>query len=303
MKTTLAQWRALQAVVDAGGFAQAAESLSRSQSSVSYAVSRLEEALGVPLLRLSGRRAELTDAGTVLLRGARNLLSEVNELEALASTLAEGWEAELSLAVDGVCPTELLSSALARFSAEAAGTRIEISEEVLSGAAEAISEGRVDLALSPEVPSGFLGEPILEIRFLPVAHANHPLHQLGRPLTGDDLRRERQVVIRDSARLARKDHGWLAAPRRWTVESLAMARDLVLSGLGFSWLPEAVVQESIASGELKTLQIADGGGRRSHLYLVSARPHGMGPAARLLADCLRGASEAVPVRLPDPGGP
>jgi len=46
MKTTLAQWRALQAVVDEGSFARASLALNRSQSSVSYAVSRLEESLG-----------------------------------------------------------------------------------------------------------------------------------------------------------------------------------------------------------------------------------------------------------------
>lgn len=45
-KVTLDQWRALQAVIDHGGFAQAAEKLHRSQSSVSYAVNRLQELLG-----------------------------------------------------------------------------------------------------------------------------------------------------------------------------------------------------------------------------------------------------------------
>ncbi|MDQ2069095.1 LysR family transcriptional regulator [Natronospira bacteriovora] len=290
MKTTLAQWRALQAVVDHGGFAQAAAVLNRSQSSVSYAVGRLEESLGVRLLKLSGRRARLTDAGSALLRGARNLLSEARELESLAATLAEGWEAELSLAVDGLCPEPLLSSALEDFASQASATRVEISEEVLSGASEAISEGRVDLALSPEVPGGFLGEPILEVAFLPVAHPDHALNGLNRSLTNDDLRRERQIVIRDSARQGRRDHGWLGAPRRWTVTSLESARRLVTQGLGFAWLPAPVVAADIDSGRLRQLQLQAGGGRRSHLYLVVARPNSLGPAARLLVDCLRTAA-------------
>ncbi|HCW95511.1 MAG TPA: LysR family transcriptional regulator, partial [Pseudomonas sp.] len=37
-RVTLEQWRTLQAVIDSGGFAQAAEVLHRSQSSVSYTV-------------------------------------------------------------------------------------------------------------------------------------------------------------------------------------------------------------------------------------------------------------------------
>ena len=60
-RVTLDQWRTLQAVVDHGGFAQAAEALHRSQSSVSYTVARMQEQLGVPLLRIDGRKAVLTD--------------------------------------------------------------------------------------------------------------------------------------------------------------------------------------------------------------------------------------------------
>ncbi|WP_144968318.1 LysR family transcriptional regulator, partial [Pseudomonas sp. DE0010] len=51
-RVSLDQWRTLQAVVGHGGYAQAAEVLHRSQSSVSYTVARMQEQLGVPLLRL-----------------------------------------------------------------------------------------------------------------------------------------------------------------------------------------------------------------------------------------------------------
>ena len=44
-RVTLEQWRTLQAVIDSGGFAQAAEVLHRSQSSVSYTVARMQEQL------------------------------------------------------------------------------------------------------------------------------------------------------------------------------------------------------------------------------------------------------------------
>ena len=44
-KTTLEQWAVLAAVVDEGGFAQAAAVLNRSQSAISYSVARLQESL------------------------------------------------------------------------------------------------------------------------------------------------------------------------------------------------------------------------------------------------------------------
>ena len=65
LKVSLDQWRALQAVVDYGGYAQAAAQMHRSQSSVSHAVAKLQTQLGVPLLRIEGRRAVLTTAGEV----------------------------------------------------------------------------------------------------------------------------------------------------------------------------------------------------------------------------------------------
>ena len=99
-RVTLDQWRTLQAVVDHGGFAQAAAALHRSQSSVSYTVARMQEQLGVPLLEIVGRRAVLTDAGAALLRRSRHLVQQAQQLEELARNMDQGWEAEVQLVVD-----------------------------------------------------------------------------------------------------------------------------------------------------------------------------------------------------------
>ena len=83
-KSSLEQWAVLAAVVDEGGYAQAAAALHRSQPAVSYAVARLQEALDVALLSIEGRKAVLTPAGEVLLKRARSLLKDVESLERLA---------------------------------------------------------------------------------------------------------------------------------------------------------------------------------------------------------------------------
>ena len=86
-KTSLEQWRVLQAIVECGGFAQAATALNRSQSAISYTVARLQEQLGVALLAAEGRRMKLTPAGEALLRDARPLLDAVLGLERRARSL------------------------------------------------------------------------------------------------------------------------------------------------------------------------------------------------------------------------
>ena len=103
-KTTLEQWAVLATVVDKGGFAQAARALHRSQSAVSYAVSRLQDSIGLPLLAIDGRKSVLTPHGKTLLGRARSLLHDVDTLESLARSLKQGWEPELKLVVDVAFP-------------------------------------------------------------------------------------------------------------------------------------------------------------------------------------------------------
>jgi len=65
-RISLDQWRSLNAVVETGGYAQAAAMLNRSQSSVSYHIARLQDLLGIEVFRIVGRRARLTEHGEVI---------------------------------------------------------------------------------------------------------------------------------------------------------------------------------------------------------------------------------------------
>jgi DNA-binding transcriptional LysR family regulator len=97
---TLAQWRTLVAVVDAGGYAQAAELLHKSQSALTYAVQKLESQLDVEAFTIQGRKAVLTPIGQMLYRRAHALLDEAAGAERAAKTLSAGWEAEIRIAVE-----------------------------------------------------------------------------------------------------------------------------------------------------------------------------------------------------------
>lgn len=288
-RVSLEQWRSLQAVVEQGGFAQAAKHLHRSQSAVSYAVQRLQDNLGVPVLRLEGRRAVLTEAGEVVLRRARQLLRDANVLEALARELKAGWEAEIRLVVDAAFPSEILMMALQAFAPHDRGTRVLMQEVVLSGAMDALRDGTADLVISAGLPETVLADELIEIEFLAVAHPNHALHQLGRVLEFSDLRREMQIVIRDSGHYQVTDHGWLESEHRWTVSSIDRAVSTVIHGLGFAWLPRHYLTAYLATEQVKILPLAQGQSYRTHLYLSYAHPEHVGPATRLLTEHLQDA--------------
>ncbi len=286
-RVSLEQWRTLQAVVDHGGFAQAAEVLHRSQSSISYTVARMQEQLGVPLLRIDGRKAVLTDAGDVLLRRSRQLVLQASQLEDLAYNLDQGWEAEVRLVVDAAYPTERLLRALAAFMPQSRGCRVRLREEVLSGVEEVLLEGNADLAISSLAIVGYLGHELCEVEFIAVAHPDHALHQLQRELTFADLQNQLQVVIRDSGRSRPQDVGWLGAEQRWTVSSLSTAAHFVSSGLGFAWLPRHLIQRELDAQQLKALPLESGMNKHPRFTLYNHKDKTLGPASRILVELIK----------------
>ncbi|TWI52838.1 DNA-binding transcriptional LysR family regulator [Pseudomonas duriflava] len=286
-RVTLDQWRTLQAVVDHGGFAQAAEALHRSQSSVSYTVARMQEQLGVPLLRIDGRKAVLTEAGSVLLRRSRQLLKQASQLEELAHHMEQGWEAEVRLVVDAAYPTTRLVQALTEFMPQSRGCRIRLREEVLSGVEEVLLEGIADLAISGLNIPAHLGAGLGTVEFVAVAHPEHSLHRLQRELNFQDLESQMQVVIRDSGRAQPRDSGWLGAEHRWTVGSLATAATFVRNGLGFAWLPRHQIERELKEGSLKPLPLNQGGNRFHPFYMYQSRERQLGPASQILVNLIK----------------
>ena len=286
-RISIEQWRALMAVVDAGGYAQAAEALHKSQSAITYAVQKIETSLGVRAFEVQGRKAVLTPTGSLLYRRARALIEEAEGLERAAASLSAGWEAQIRLAVEIIFPTGLLLRVLDRFGAESPHTRIELIESVLDGTSEALLKGEADLAISPRIPPGFLGDPLMQMRFLAVAHPDHALHRLDRPLGRADLRAHRHLVVRDSG--SRRDASPLSldAKQRWTVSHMATSIQAARSGYGFCWLPEDKIRDELASGSLKVLPLREGQERVLTLYLIFADRDYAGPGTLRLVDLLR----------------
>jgi DNA-binding transcriptional LysR family regulator len=286
-RISLEQWRCLAAVVEAGGYAQAAERLHKSQSSVTYAVQKLESSLKVRAFEIQGRKAVLTGVGQMLYRRARSLLDDAGDLERAARRASAGWEAEIGLAVEVLFPSWLMFECLGRFGTESPQTRIEWLETVLGGTAEALRDGIAELGIAARVPPGLNGEPLMRIPFVPVAHLAHPLHQLGREITHRDLRKYRHLVVRDSSAQRDKKSELLEVEQRWTVTNMSTSIGAVSRGHGFAWLPQDKIRAELADGTLKILPLRGGRERSAQLYLFFADPDAAGPGTRRLAEIIR----------------
>lgn len=286
LRTTFEQWRILQAVVDNGGYAQAGEALHRSPSSLNHAVSKLQQQLGVALLEVRGRKAFLTPQGEVLLRRSRQLLDSAQQLETLAENLEIGWEPEVTLAAEHLVPRKPLFEALKAFYPDSRGTRLKLKETVLTGTYEAITEASADLVITGNLPKGFLGESLGSIEIIAVAHPQHPLHQQ-QPVDQQQLSNELQLVVRDSGRQPMETQGWLKSEQRWTLDHFDAVLEMLISGIGFCWLPRHMAAPHLASGALQQIEIIEGSVRVVPFYLVIPRPDRLGPCAQQLLLHLR----------------
>jgi DNA-binding transcriptional LysR family regulator len=285
-RITLDQWNALTSVVDSGSYAKAAERIHKSQSTLTYAIKKLESLLGVKVFELRGRKAVLTPTGELLYRRGKLILEEAARLEHAASELAKGWEPELRIAVDILFPTWLLLKCIAAFCTERPETHIELYETVLGGADEALAARRVEFAIGTHVPPGFMGDVLMPVRTVCMAAPSHPLHNLGRALTLEDLRPHRHIVVRDSGEQRARGAGWLNE-LRLTVSNKATSIHAVATGMGYAWYPEDSVRGELERGALKPLPLREGAEKAGTMYLVFADREAAGPGTLRLAQLIR----------------
>ncbi len=286
-KVTLEQWVVFRAVVEQGSFARAADLLNKSQSNVSYVIAKMEERLPAPALQQVGRKAELTELGKVLYRQALGLLDQAAAIDRLAADFASGWEAEIAVAADALTPMDRLFCALHQFSVSCATTRVRILETTLSGTDEALIERRVQIGLTPHVPPGFLAEPLWGVHMVPVVAAQHAFAKTDRPVTEAQLKRARQIVVRDSGIHREQNTGWLAADQRWTVSHFSSSIAAVKAGLGFAFVPEHKIAVELKTGELVVPKLEIQAERRLTINLVLADRAQAGPAVQALSGELR----------------
>ncbi|EIW89449.1 LysR family transcriptional regulator [Alishewanella agri BL06] len=289
-KSTLEQWRILQAVVDAGGYAQAADLLNKSQSSLNHAVAKLQSQLGVELLEVIGRKAQLTPAGEVMLRRSRILTQQIEDLELLADNLDKGWEPEIRIATELAYPKPFLYQALQAFYPISRGSRVQIIDTVLTGTSEIITQKKADLVITGVVPKGYLSEPLYVTRFIPVVGCQHPLASID-SLDQNELSQQLQIVIRDTAVKPQEHMGWLKAEQRWTVNNFHEAVDILQLGLGFCWLPDFVVNPQLETGQLCRLPLKQSTERLVPMSLLAPQEETLGPGSRQLRQLLLAAHQ------------
>lgn len=166
-------------VVDAGGFARAAEQIHLSQPRVSAHIANLEKEFGCSLIERRVRPLTLTDEGKALLPKARAVLAAADEL--LTSRHAERGvlSGSVKIASFASASSEFLPQVYSRLKAEHPLVELGVLDGDVNFIESALSERRVSLALRPLRPEprdrALTVRPMWREPFVVVAPKGHPL--------------------------------------------------------------------------------------------------------------------------------
>jgi DNA-binding transcriptional LysR family regulator len=283
--------RTFIAAADEGSFSAAGRRLGRAQSVVSQTVANLEGQLGVRLFERGGRYPVLTAEGTALLADARAVVGSMDLFKARARGLAGGLEPELSVVVDVMFPTKVLTCAVAAFQIEFPNTPLRISVDGLGAVIEPVLDGRCAFGIRgslPVAPPELSSEHLLHIRYRMVASPTHPLAAHPGPIPTSVLAQHIQLVLSDRSRLTQSKDLGVFSPKTWRLSDLGAKHTFLLAGLGWGGMPGHAIEADLASGALipLTLEDMDPSVRMpmSAIYRTDSRP---GPAGRWLIDRLK----------------
>ncbi|MUK44537.1 LysR family transcriptional regulator [Aliivibrio fischeri] len=284
LKTTLDQWLTLFEIDNAGSIQAAANTLNKSHTTLIYSIKKLEDQLGLSLLKVEGRRAVLTNDGKSLLRRAQSMIEQARALEEISTQLSQGVEAEITIAIDHLCDRSWLYSAMTTFMKENTSTSVQVVETSLSKTSNMVTSESADISIITLPITNHPCEAFGITRMLPVVSIDHPLANLPAPSLAD-LTTNCQIVIRDLGASNKQDVGWLKSNQRITVDNFDHAWQATKQGLGYCRLPQHVIEQH-NDKEMVVLHIENASSYQVPLHLTLPKGVKTGPAARALYDLL-----------------
>ena len=284
-------------------FSKAAEAMFLTQPTVTARIQGLERELGEPLFERMGRRIRLTDAGATFLPNAKRALQAVEEGRDAISSLRNVERGSLSIGTAPTIGTYVLPAILEQYSKRYPDVEISIR----TGRSEEVTR----MVLADEVQIGFerhLTHP--EIETIPLyeddlslmARASHPLAR-AQSVTVSDVARE-SVIFFDAgssyhaiSQTIFRETG--VTPRHTLdVDSLEMAKHLVMRGLGLAFLPRVAVQHELTERAVVPIAIEDAEPLRRRIAVIYRQRRLQSRAIMALLDLLK---TIYPFDYPNPG--
>lgn len=287
------------AVGESASLTVAARKLQMSVSGVSKAVSRLEDRLRVRLLNRTSRRITLTHEGAAYFMRCRQVLLDLEEAEV---TIAQGQSqprGRLRVLVPRALGKKIIIPAMTRFLEQYPDISVDL---ILDARPLNLEEEGIDVALRYGAPADSLlvVRKLCRVKYLVCASPDF-IRRNGEPQSLDDIRRFHCInyVIPGSGHYRQ----WrfrlggsatsLDVDGAFNVNDMGALADAALIGTGLAYLPEFMVADHIAAGELKIV-LGDLAYEGDWIYMIYPRRRYFSPRFRVFTDFIRGALPETP---------
>jgi DNA-binding transcriptional LysR family regulator len=259
-------------IIDSGNLSQAARKLKMTRANVSYHLTQLEKGLGVQLVKRTTRRVEPTEVGLRLYEHGRNIRNELAAAQETITSLGEELQGRVGISVPSGYGQIVMSDWLIEFKRLYPGIVLDV---LFENRADNLRD-EVDIAISviQDPPLSVVARSLGNVRYVACASLDYAA-QHGLPQTLLELRNAPLITAGVMGRQLRLS-AYQGLERQEVVleptlisEHFPFLRQGILAGLGVGLVPDYVVQDAVASGEvLTTLQEYRLSIFGTHLYLL-----------------------------------
>lgn len=264
---TLDQLRILKAIAAEGSFKRAADSLYVSQPAVSLQVQNLERSLAVPLFDRGGRRAQLTEAGHLLLEYGDRILSLCQETCRAIEDLQNLQGGTLIIGASQTTGTYMLPRMIGQFRQRYPEVAVQLHVHSTRRTAWAVANGQIDLAIiggeiPPELQESLEAVAYAEDELALIMPVFHPL-ATSDVIARSDLYKLKFITL-DSQSTTRKAIDQVLTKggietRRLRIEmelnSIEAIKNAVQSGLGVAFLSTSAIEKELQMGVIHRARI------------------------------------------------
>jgi DNA-binding transcriptional LysR family regulator len=266
---TLDQLRILKAIVDEGSFKKAADSLFVTQPAVSLQVQNLEKQLEIAIFDRGGRKAQLTEAGKILLNYCEKILGECQETCKAIEDLNNLKGGSIIIGASQTTGTYLMPRMIGLFRQKYPDVSVQLQIHSTRRTGWSVANGQIDIAIIGGQLPLELNESLHVIPFATdelalVLPTNHALAK-SKELTKEDLYSLKFITL-DNQSTTRKVLDQLLSSSGLDVQrlhiemelnSLEAIKNAVQSNLGAAFLPVVSIERELSGGSIHRPIVAD----------------------------------------------
>jgi LysR family hydrogen peroxide-inducible transcriptional activator len=252
---TLTELKYIVAVARARHFGHAAEACFVAQPTLSVAIKKLEDELGVTLFERGGSEVSVTPIGAQIVAQAERVLEQTAAIKELAKQNKDPLAGPLRLGVIYTIAPYLLPPLVKLMIDKVPQMPLVLQENFTTKLIEQLRQGELDAAIMalPLPEHGLMVQTLYDEPFIVAVPKHHPWAER-REIPAEDLKKEtmlllgnghcfRDQVLEVCPEMARFSSGGNGMQRTFEGSSLETIRHMVASGIGLTVLPRASVKD------------------------------------------------------------